>query len=749
VARAKFDLSFSTGSAQWAIQEVSQQKERGPRNVYEVRGASEADVEARRLTGNCRCSGLKTKCHVKVPMRALQTTCRVYWGLNEEERGHVLRMTYRQAQGGFEGEMSGEENELESRSCVQWHLAGVPVCFSNFCHLLGTSEPTVRKQLRGEMDGRRLREKSAPSVQAEHVDFFFYEIYHSAAEPLPLSHRGGNPRGKKGPTDHSLVAVWFDDEAWLHLGDAWEEEALPPVGSMDQPSVDSLAGFTLVSKAGLPSLAQRYLPHCELHDLYWLFSAAWEVQTSRRPELQGISCPSYSTFRRRWGRWKGILTIRPATNFAQCQTCFELTKGMNSRQLDWQKRTQAARDLKAHYSHQYLDRCIYWSCRFASQTDQNVLCIIIDSMDRAKLAWPRFMHDRAPKWLEKIIRPKLVLTGAMAHGWCTCLYTHHESLPHGANLFCEVLCQTVERVYQISRTSGRRFPQHLVVQSDNTVAQAKNECAFLLLAFFVAKYKFLTANIFFLLVGHTHEDIDQLFALVLKIVLRPHRFDTPAEFLGLLRESMEDNAARKGELVFADMLPTVRNFEAWLSPMNVELKNCFQTRDGKETPHAFSFKLRRDLHSWDVGVAGEPEGLETSRGRYEPRALGMDVMCSVKMYMRDVGLQQPPIRILTPCRADRVQGSSPDTIVQRKPLSKDEITHYLQLESACREALECPAAAAALFDLVHRREYPMPASRWMDVAEAPAPPAPETTHPFFPHLPASSWKLQVHYGRLT
>ena len=186
--------------------------------------------------------------------------------------------------------------------------------------------------------------------------------------------------------------------------------------------------------------------------------------------------------------------------------------------------------------------------------------------------------------------------------------------------------------------------------------------------------------------------------------------------------------------------------------MNVELTNCFQTREGVETPHAFSFKLRRDLHSWDVVETcrdGDPNPLEppATRRRFEPATSPMDVTCSVKMYMRDVKLQQPPLRILTPCRADRVVGSTPASIVPRKPLSKDEVTHYLQLESACLNALECPAAAAALHDLVHRRDYPLPCSGWMDSIGAAPLPIPETSHPFFPHLPASAWKLQAHFAR--
>ena len=136
-----------------------------------------------------------------------------------------------------------------------------------------------------------------------------------------------------------------------------------------------------------------------------------------------------------------------------------------------------------------------------------MLCIIIDSMDRSKFAWPRWGFDRRPKSLESAHRPRVVVTAAIAHGFCTTIHWASEQVNHGANAFCEVLARTLERVWAICRETGRAFPRHLIVQSDNTVAQAKNSVANMFLASLVARNKFTTANLFYLLVGHTHEDV--------------------------------------------------------------------------------------------------------------------------------------------------------------------------------------------------------------------------------------------------
>ena len=128
-------------------------------------------------------------------------------------------------------------------------------------------------------------------------------------------------------------------------------------------------------------------------------------------------------------------------------------------------------------------------------------------MDRSKFAWPRWGFDRRPKALEAIQRPRVVVTAAIAHGYRATIHWATEQVNHGADAFCEVLTRTLERVWEICRDTGRPFPRHLVAQSDNTVSQAKNSVANLYLASLVGRFKFVTTNLHYLLVGHTHEDL--------------------------------------------------------------------------------------------------------------------------------------------------------------------------------------------------------------------------------------------------
>ena len=202
-------------------------------------------------------------------------------------------------------------------------------------------------------------------------------------------------------------------------------------------------------------------------------------------------------------------------------------------------------------------------------------------------------------------RPKLVVTAAMAHGYCIDFYVaEDEDMFHGASAFCEVLSRIIHKVAEICRQKGKPFPKHLWVQSDNTVAQAKNEEVAMFLAVLVGKHKFHTASLNFLAVGHTHEDVDQVFGLLLALVLRRIRFQVPQQLCEAIERGMWSVARGRGEQLRAIWLTHVRVFHPWLQDLGVCIHNCWQTRypdrSGQhalriEAPHSFTHKLRMDL----------------------------------------------------------------------------------------------------------------------------------------------------------
>ena len=92
-----------------------------------------------------------------------------------------------------------------------------------------------------------------------------------------------------------------------------------------------------------------------------------------------------------------------------------------------------ARKLQEHQRQQYQDRSLYWGLRFSSTHDASVLTIIIDGMGKWGTAWPHLGHDRPSKDMDGVVRPQLVLTAALAHGWGTFLFGTSELENHGAD----------------------------------------------------------------------------------------------------------------------------------------------------------------------------------------------------------------------------------------------------------------------------------------------------------------------------
>lgn len=480
---------------------------------------------------------------------------------------------------------------------------------------------------------------------------------------------------------------------------------------------------------GLPL---RYLPHQRISDLYWVFQSVWE--SSYAPHLPaGSTVPCIGTFTKRWRVWSARLKFRKSSQHAQCQTCWELQQTLRSHK-GWGEKVQAARTLRQHYQDQYADRCIYWSLRWASRhQSDSILVIIIDSMDRAKFGWPRW-HGRLSKDLARHIRPKLVLTAAIAHGWCTCLYMGSELENHGSDGFNEILTRTIEKVFQLSQQCGRPFPKHLVVQADNTTASAKNQYVCSYLAYLVSTHKFITCTLNFLMVGHTHEDVDQLFALVLWLLIRRSGFETPSDILEFLRVQLEPHIQSKGEVLVTVELTAVRNFANWLWPLGLTLDKAFMTRQGIEAPHSFAFKMGANL------TVEEKASVPASPA--VPAVQADAVYCNVKAYMRDLALQQPPVLCIPAGRSSRVTAisRSPQDLVLPRVMTRETMSGCLQLANLLRD--ELPRAAAALRDFVYSRHAEIPPFPWLETyQQSGVVNARQARNVHFPHLPAVLWKL--------
>ena len=337
------------------------------------------------------------------------------------------------------------------------------------------------------------------------------------------------------------------------------------------PWQDTLYGhvstpLTVSSLAVYGGLQRRYIQKCQISDLYWQFQAEWSALTELHPHY-GAELPSYDTFRRRWNsHWSNMIRMREKSQRKQCQRCFDLQQILHNPKVSWARKMEIAKLLRQHQKDQYQDRLLYWSLRWAStiqaqscspQSSQSqqpfastiqaqscspqsihskqplqsgtVLTVIIDDMDHSKFAWPRWEFRKQPHELDGLIRPTVTFTGAYAHGWGTYLYMAGPQVVGGSDYFLEVLCQTLEQVWQ--SCSPQSWPSHLVLVADNTTKSAKNQYVLRFLSYLVGRKIFKSVTLFQLMVGHTHEDLDQLFAVVYSYLKKKPSWETPDEIL--------------------------------------------------------------------------------------------------------------------------------------------------------------------------------------------------------------------------
>jgi hypothetical protein len=158
----------------------------------------------------------------------------------------------------------------------------------------------------------------------------------------------------------------------------------------------------------------------------------------------------------------------------------------------------------------------------------------------------------------------------------------------------------------------------------------------------------------FLIVGHTHEDIDQLFSVILSLVVRRHRFHAPEELVTEIQIAMANVFADRPEEVSASLLGEIFNFGSWLHAEGVHLHIAWVSRDGVDAPHSFFYKMREDL------TAEEVQPLAVQRSAVPPHH--EDVFCITKRWMHSEHAAAP-VLVLSVARLQQVLSPGP---VERK-----------------------------------------------------------------------------------
>ena len=211
---------------------------------------------------------------------------------------------------------------------------------------------------------------------------------------------------------------------------------------------------------------------------------------------------------------KKRIEVREASSFTQCGVCSDLQTEMGNA-----KTTAAFLHKKAqfdmHNASQKAEREVYYRHRDNAKRNPNkYMCLIIDGMDQFKLKLPQY--EQNTKDNDSQLDTKL--TGIKVHGVGTYFYFTTNTYTAGANLNIDCLNQTLldlRRIYDelIDKGELETWPSKLYIQVDGGTENMNR----FFLAYcdrLVAFGLFEKVKVNFLMVGHTHEDIDQIFSVV-------------------------------------------------------------------------------------------------------------------------------------------------------------------------------------------------------------------------------------------
>ena len=209
-----------------------------------------------------------------------------------------------------------------------------------------------------------------------------------------------------------------------------------------------------------------------------------------------------------------IKLARDTGTFARCAVCNAYDARLRAAKTPME-RAQLKRFRASHHNKQTVQRLKYYKHRRkARKNPSRYLSIIIDGMDQKKTNCPamgKFTKDDPPL-VQRVM-------GVKVHGIGSYAFIVDDTVRKGANLVCEIL-----RLVLNDLNSQQKLPHDepvLYLQVDNC-GENKNKTLLAFLTDLVRRKIFRKIKAGFLMVGHTHDDIDQIFSTIATHILQAH-----------------------------------------------------------------------------------------------------------------------------------------------------------------------------------------------------------------------------------
>jgi len=210
------------------------------------------------------------------------------------------------------------------------------------------------------------------------------------------------------------------------------------------------------------------------------------------------------------------------------------------------------------------------------------MSIIIDGMDQDKSNVPRSSTNA--KEIKAVEPYPFSVVGVMVHGFEYRSYLVKPTWKHDTNLTIHLLMKTLVRVLE---TTGR-IPPILYLQMDNCWRENKNQYMMTFLSLLIKLKVFVKIKLNFDLVGHTHEDIDQMFKVLNEYLKREH-IPTFERLLELVQNGFVNN--QDGLPYGAEDVDAVGLWKEWFSDLYPGLHNHIYPHCFKVIPSSSSAKM--------------------------------------------------------------------------------------------------------------------------------------------------------------
>ena len=311
-----------------------------------------------------------------------------------------------------------------------------------------------------------------------------------------------------------------------------------------------------------------------------LNTQSWKVkwaacQKSFRGADGAGSVPGSDKMLQRVWRWEKHLKEKKACSHSKCSVCSMISQrlsaifGMKCRAA-MQERENLLRAQELHEGLHLGRRYELDDAGYMSVTDpRKMWCLIADAATQANFLLPRFLR-RKPKDLVGKPFWGYKLSAVFCYGYGFIPFLTHKSQKAGPNLVWTTMWISLCRM----RDHYGFWPETLHITLDNTTGENKTEVMLYFSAWLVRSGKVKVVRVLFLMVGHTHIVIDQIFGLV-TIGLRREDLLLPSELADNIDQTMAGLPQYMAHKV--TFLSSVWDFKGWSQTMDpYPLKRLFK-----------------------------------------------------------------------------------------------------------------------------------------------------------------------------